>query len=319
MNRENRRYVLALAALSILLPALAGAQTVPPAATPETKADIAYTGQQWSLAESSYASLLANDPSNARFWYRLGVSQRGNKGYPQALTSFEKARALGVGKGLPAFLVDYEVATTYAAMGNAALALDFLKKSAIGGFAQLSRLEGDAEWNAVRANPQFIALAKQVSHNAAPCEDAEFKQFDFWIGDWDVTSPDGVQRGTSHISKEMGGCVIWENWTSANSPYFGKSYNTYNVSLKRWEQYWVDNSAGTIFFFGNLNGSVMDYWTEDIPQPNGDKLRRHLQFFNLSPDKVRQFSQGSTDGGKTWSVEYDFTYNRRGAKSERPL
>jgi hypothetical protein len=59
----------------------------------------------------------------------------------------------------------------------------------------------------------------------------------------------------------------------------------------------------------------MDYWTEDIPQPNGDKLRRHLQFFNLSPVKVRQFSQGSTDGGKTWYVEYDFIYNRHQEKN----
>ena len=24
-----------------------------------------------------------------------------------------------------------------------------------------------------------------------------------------------------------------------------------------------------------------------------------------------QFSQGSTDSGKTWTVEYDFTYNRK--------
>jgi hypothetical protein len=55
----------------------------------------------------------------------------------------------------------------------------------------------------------------------------------------------------------------------------------------------------------------MDYFTDELPQPNGTKLKRHLQFFPLGPDKVRQFSQGSTDGGKTWSVEYDFTYIRK--------
>lgn len=55
----------------------------------------------------------------------------------------------------------------------------------------------------------------------------------------------------------------------------------------------------------------MDYWTDEIPQPDGTKLKRHLQFIKLGPDKVRQFSQGSNDGGKTWFVEYDFTYNRK--------
>ena len=57
----------------------------------------------------------------------------------------------------------------------------------------------------------------------------------------------------------------------------------------------------------------MDYWTDDIPQSNGAKLRRHLQFFNEGPDKVRQLSQGSTDGGKIWRVEYDLTYLRKQA------
>jgi hypothetical protein len=47
-----------------------------------------------------------------------------------------------------------------------------------------------------------------------------------------------------------------------------------------------------------------------MPQPDGSKLKRHLQFFNLGPNQVRQFSQASRDGGKTWTVEYDFTYNR---------
>jgi hypothetical protein len=55
----------------------------------------------------------------------------------------------------------------------------------------------------------------------------------------------------------------------------------------------------------------MDYWTDDLPQPDGTKLKRHLQFFKLGPDSVRQFSQGSSDGGKSWQVEYDFTYIRK--------
>ena len=107
--------------------------------------------------------------------------------------------------------------------------------------------------------------------------------------------------------------MIWENWTSLGTSYFGKSYNIYNASLARWEQFWVDNQGGMIHFFGGLKDGVMNFWTDDMPQPDGKKLRRHLQFFNLGGDKVRQFSQGSTDGGKTWQVEYDFTYVRKKA------
>ncbi|HEY3703936.1 MAG TPA: tetratricopeptide repeat protein [Terracidiphilus sp.] len=280
--------------------------------SPDLKAaEEAYTARQWPRAEELYAALTRQSPDSARLWFRLGVAQRGNHHFDAALQSFARARNLGAGKGLLPSVVDYEVAETLAGSGDTDKALQQLKAAADGGFFQPDRLANDPEWEALRQKPEFVALARQVHHNAMPCDDPEFRQFDFWLGDWDVVSTqDGIPRGTSHIAREMDGCAVWENWSSAGSPYFGKSYNTYNAALRRWEQFWVDNMAGTMFFHGELKDGVMDYWTEDIPQPNGTPLRRHLQFFNLGPDKVRQFSQGSRDGGKTWAVEYDLTYNR---------
>ena len=40
-------------------------------------------------------------------------------------------------------------------------------------------------------------------------------------------------------------------------------------------------------FHGNLDGNVMNYWTDDVPQGDGKVLRRHLQFFNLDANTVR--------------------------------
>jgi len=54
----------------------------------------------------------------------------------------------------------------------------------------------------------------------------------------------------------------------------------------------------------------MDFYTDAILQAEGKTLTRRLRFYNLAPDRVRQLSEGSTDGGKTWTVEYDFTYQR---------
>lgn len=303
------------AVLSVVLSVGAWAQ---PAASPDPSqvaAEKAYSAQNWTEAEGLYSALTSQQPENARFWYRLGIAARADKHYDTALSAMQKAKTLGAGKGLPAFIADYEIAAIYAAKGDPDRALQSLKASADGGFSQAKRIDGDEEWKALRTDAQFAALSKQIHHNAAPCDDGEFRQFDFWIGDWDVASAaDNTHQGSSHVAKEMGGCVIWENWTSAGSPYFGKSYNTWNGNLKRWEQYWVDNAAGVIFFHGGLKDGVMDYWTDDVPQASGGTLRRHLQFFNLGSDKVRQFSQGSTDEGKTWHVEYDLIYTRKSAQ-----
>ena len=67
------------------------------------------------------------------------MSARANKHYDVALEAMQKAKALGNGKGLPAPLADYEIATTYAGMGNDSLALELLKSSANAGFMQPAR------------------------------------------------------------------------------------------------------------------------------------------------------------------------------------
>ena len=81
--------------------------------------------------------------------------------------------------------------------------------------------------------------------------------------------------------------------------------------LKRWEQLWVDNAGEMIHFYSGLKDGVMDYGTDEIPQSDGSKLKRHLQFVPMGPETVRQWSQGSKDGGKSWQVEYDLTYHRK--------
>jgi hypothetical protein len=54
----------------------------------------------------------------------------------------------------------------------------------------------------------------------------------------------------------------------------------------------------------------MSYFA-DSADAQGKPIRRHMQFVRIDADHVRQFSQGSSDGGKTWSPEYDFLYIRK--------
>jgi hypothetical protein len=39
-----------------------------------------------------------------------------------------------------------------------------------------------------------------------------------------------------------------------------------------------------------------------------------MTFIRMGADKLRQFSEISLDGGKTWSSAYDFVYTRRAKK-----
>ena len=86
-----------------------------------------------------------------------------------------------------------------------------------------------------------------------PCSGEAFHQFDFWVGDWTVTTPDGTYAGDNKITREEGGCLILERWTSANGGT-GQSYNYYNPATEKWRQVWVSTGA-MIDYEGGLTES----------------------------------------------------------------
>ena len=273
------------------------------------EANGAYEAKDWERAAKLYEELskeMTTPPP--RVWLRLGAAMRSLGRYEEALAAFEKAAQSGAG-----LFGEYGKAAVYVALNQPEKAFASLDKAVQQGYADPDALTSDPDLSVLRNDPRFARIIEQAKKNQRPCAyTPENRQFDFWLGEWNVSTTQGaVPSGNSKIELILEDCVVQENWKSLNSPYAGRSYNIYNASLKRWEQYWVDNVGGNIFFYGGLKDGVMDYWTDDLPQPDGTKLKRHLQFFKLGSDSVRQFSQGSSDGGKSWQVEYDFTYIRK--------
>ncbi|HTQ59858.1 MAG TPA: tetratricopeptide repeat protein [Candidatus Solibacter sp.] len=300
--------ILAIVCIGITETARANQTTDKAAVTKAAKT--AYEAKDWQKAALLYEQLTVEEAGNPRVWYRFATSLHAIGQETKAIAAYQKA----LDAGLPQALGNYQLGLVYASLKQNEKALEFLQKAVEQGFNQPGQFDVDSELPGLRGDARFSKLVDQARRNQKPCAySAENRQFDFWLGESNVVTTHGeAPAGTSKIELILGDCVVQENWTSGgNSGYTGKSYNIYNKSLKRWEQYWVDSAGGNIFFYGGLKDGVMDYWTDSIPQANGTKLKRHLQFFKLGPDTVRQFSQGSTDDGKTWHVEYDLTYHRK--------
>jgi uncharacterized protein (TIGR02246 family) len=61
--------------------------------------------------------------------------------------------------------------------------------------------------------------------------------------------------------------------------------------------------------------SITAIFATDLPYPPGkERLPTRLAFFKLGAGKVRQLSERSSDGGKTWTVNYDLIYSRRASR-----
>jgi hypothetical protein len=163
----------------------------------------------------------------------------------------------------------------------------------------------------------LFCIGGQLQAQKSPCgSNPVYRQFDFWLGEWEAFGIRGQKAGDSKISIILDSCVILEEWTSAvkqgGFTYAGKSFNTYNAATGQWQQTWADNAGGTNeYLLGKFENNKIIYTSKPFPLKKDTMAIRKMTFFNLGADKVRQLGEISKDNGATWSTEYDLEYRRK--------
>jgi hypothetical protein len=144
------------------------------------------------------------------------------------------------------------------------------------------------------------------------CVAPEYRQFDFWLGEWKVTS-NGTPAGTNSIVATQGGCVLQESWQGAGpGGITGGSFNIYDHERRAWHQTWVDASGTLLLLDGGIVDGAMVLQGER-PAPGGKGTVRHRIAWTPNEDgTVRQLWEASQDGGANWSVIFDGLYTRAG-------
>ena len=145
-----------------------------------------------------------------------------------------------------------------------------------------------------------------------PCVDAaERRRFDFWIVEWEVTTKAGGRAGSSVIQSVSGGCALLENWTGARGGE-GKSLNTYNPAVGQWQQYWIGQDGNPIEFReSSWSGPSIVFRARAAASGSTPASELRLTFTPVDSATVRQHGETSTDGGATWTTQYDLYYHRR--------
>jgi hypothetical protein len=139
-----------------------------------------------------------------------------------------------------------------------------------------------------------------------PCRAPEHRQFDFWLGHWDVFLPDGTRAGENLIEAVLDGCVLRESWQGRGG-LNGTSLNAYDTSDQRWHQTWVDNRGGRL----ELAGALRDRSMVLVSGAPGEGTQQRITWTPQADGSVRQLWESSTDGGKSWTVAFDGRYVRK--------
>jgi hypothetical protein len=142
----------------------------------------------------------------------------------------------------------------------------------------------------------------------ARCSAPEQRQFDFWIGEWEVRTPDGKLAGTNRIEKALDGCTLEESWQGVSGTR-GQSFNSWDAQRKRWHQTWVDNNGLVLQLDGGLRDGKMVLSGEQ-PDPEGGTALQRIPWTPLPDSGVQQTWDVSKDG-KSWETIFDGFYSRK--------
>lgn len=167
-------------------------------------------------------------------------------------------------------------------------------------------------WHLVNLVLLTIPAAMAAQQQPKPsCADPGYRQFDFWVGDWEVTDSAGkAVYGANRITLEEGKCLVHEQWTGSRGGT-GQSFNFRDHQTGRWTQVWVGNDGLVLDISGGLDGTAMVLTGEGVTTA-GQKVMHRASWTPMPDGRVRQFWQQSSDAGKSWTVVFDGWYRRKG-------
>jgi len=156
--------------------------------------------------------------------------------------------------------------------------------------------------------------AEPETPTASPCEqDAGFREFDFWVGDWNVRDGEGTLQGENTITREEQGCVLVERWRGTQGST-GMSINYLDKITDEWVQIWHAAGGYQITIRGGLTGEGM-LLRGTIHYIGSGQTAPFRGLWTPLPDgRVRQFFEQSNDDSKTWEPWFEGFYSRKSAE-----
>lgn len=153
----------------------------------------------------------------------------------------------------------------------------------------------------------FVSFAQDIidKKNVAPP-----RQFDFWIGEWEVYTNDEVV-GENTIQLLQNGNVLQENWISEKQNFTGTSYSFYNAKIKKWQQVWVDKNGNNLLLKGFFENGKMVLVSDPDSNMGEDNSIHKITWMQMPNGNVKQSWESTIDKGKNWSIQFEGTYKKK--------
>ncbi len=152
----------------------------------------------------------------------------------------------------------------------------------------------------------------------AKCPAAEYRQFDFWLGDWDTfEAGPGADTATSiaraHVDLIAAGCAVHELYEQTDG-LIGDSILSFDPVRKVWQQTWVTNGGTLMVLTGVFKDGAVTL--EGEYHSGSGKNLPHRITWRAEGGGVRESAVLSKDGGKTWEPAFDVLFKKHASRRE---
>lgn len=158
----------------------------------------------------------------------------------------------------------------------------------------------------------ITALASLALQAQTPpsCDAEEYRQFDFWIGSWDVYAANDQKVGTNVITSEENGCLLVERWTNAQGGT-GQSYNYFDPGTGLWRQVWVSQGFVIDYDGGLDDDGAMVLKGTLTPRTGQGETPFRGRWTPMDDGSVQQTFWTWDAEAESWNVWFDANYRRR--------
>ena len=162
---------------------------------------------------------------------------------------------------------------------------------------------------ALAAVPGYAQGSSAGTGPSARCAGPEFRQFHFWLGDWDTYEVADTFKvvARNRVTRIFGGCVLREAYEQ-NDGFVGESYSLWDEARGVWHQSWVTNRGTLLLLDGGLDGGRMVLTGSEKAANGTTSLLRGIWW--VEGKDVRERAERSIDGGKTWAPVFDIVFRR---------
>lgn len=157
----------------------------------------------------------------------------------------------------------------------------------------------------------------------AACSGPEFRQLDFWLGEWDLRwdAWPGIAggSGTNSITRAFGGCVVQEDFVAggpSTGGLAGRSVSTFHAPTKRWRQTWVDNQGS---YFALVGGPEGERFVLTASRAKDGTPAQRMVFEAITSSSLTWRWQKTADDGSTWTDQWIIHYTRAQPLASAPV